>query len=69
MKDFLELYDFSTDELNEMLVLSTDLKKLYKSGKRDLCLAGKTLAMQLVQLQFPKHLLRLRLYGQSQIRQ
>jgi ornithine carbamoyltransferase len=45
MKDFLELYDFSTDELNEMLVLSTDLKKLYKSGKRDLCLAGKTLAM------------------------
>jgi ornithine carbamoyltransferase len=31
--------------LNELLDLSASLKKLYKSGKRDLCLAGKVLAM------------------------
>jgi len=31
--------------LQELLDLSIQLKKLYKSGGRDLCLAGKALAM------------------------
>jgi len=41
----LSINDCSTKELNELLDLSASLKKLYKSGKRDLCLAGKVLAM------------------------
>ncbi|MFA5238918.1 MAG: ornithine carbamoyltransferase [Phycisphaerae bacterium] len=45
MKHFLSINDCSTKELNELLDLSASLKKLYKSGKRDLCLAGKVLAM------------------------
>jgi len=45
MKNFLSLQDFSTEQLQELLDLSIQLKKLYKSGGRDLCLAGKALAM------------------------
>lgn len=45
MKSFLSITDCTTDELNELLTLSTDLKALYKSGKRDTGLTGKVLAM------------------------
>lgn len=45
MKSFLAIRDFSTEELMDMLDLSIRLKKLYKSGGRDVCLAGKVLAM------------------------
>jgi len=45
MKDFLSISDCSTEQLKELLELSAELKKLYKAGSRDLCLAGKTLAM------------------------
>jgi len=45
MKNFLCINDCSVDLLKELLQQSSTLKKLYKSGGRDLCLAGKTLAM------------------------
>ncbi len=45
MKSFLTIRDCTTDQLNELLTISHELKKLYKSGRRDLCLAGKSLAM------------------------
>ncbi len=45
MKHFLSIDRCTTDELVELLELSAKLKKLYKKGKRDLCLTGKTLAM------------------------
>jgi len=45
MQDFLAISECSTDELNTLLEESRSLKALYKSGRRDLCLAGKTLAM------------------------
>lgn len=45
MEDFLAISDCSSDELNGLLVESRSLKALYKSGRRDLCLAGKNLAM------------------------
>jgi ornithine carbamoyltransferase len=45
MKHFLSISDCSADELNELLDLSSSLKKLYKTGGRDVCLAGKVLAM------------------------
>ena len=45
MKNFISINDCSAEELRELLDLSTSLKKLYKSGGRDLCLAGKVLAM------------------------
>ena len=45
MKDFLSIHDCSASQLKELLQLSGELKKLYKAGGRDLCLAGKTLAM------------------------
>ena len=45
MEDFLSINNCSTPRLQELLDLSAELKKLYKNGKRDLCLAGKTLAM------------------------
>jgi len=37
--------DFSAEKLNELLEESILLKKLYKASDRNLCLAGKTLAM------------------------
>ncbi len=45
MENFLSIHDCSVSQLNELLRLSGELKKLYKNGGRDLCLAGKTLAM------------------------
>ena len=45
MENFLAISDCSTDELNELLELSADLKELYKSGGQDTCLKGKSLAM------------------------
>jgi ornithine carbamoyltransferase len=45
MKDFLSLLDYSSEQLTQLLSLSAELKQLYRSGRRQLCLAGKTLAM------------------------
>ncbi len=45
MKSFLSIRDCTPDQLRELLDLSISLKKFYKSGNRDLCLTGKTLAM------------------------
>ncbi|NLK40436.1 MAG: ornithine carbamoyltransferase [Planctomycetes bacterium] len=45
MKSFLTIRDCTTEQLNELLAISHNLKKLYKNGGRDLCLAGKVLAM------------------------
>jgi len=45
MNDFIAISDCSTQELHELLDDSSSLKAFYKSGGRDLCLAGKTLAM------------------------
>ncbi len=45
MKDFLSISDCTAEELGELLNLSSQLKRLYKSGSRDTCLAGKVLAM------------------------
>ncbi len=45
MKNFLSISDCSAEQLSELLELSGELKKLYKSSGRDLCLSGKTLAI------------------------
>jgi ornithine carbamoyltransferase len=45
MKDFISINDFYAGQLKDLLAESSRLKKLYKSGGRDLCLTGKTLAM------------------------
>ena len=45
MKSFLTIRDCDLGQLNELLELSGQLKRLYKTGGRDLCLAGKVLAM------------------------
>ncbi|MHC4122244.1 MAG: ornithine carbamoyltransferase [Planctomycetota bacterium] len=45
MKDFICIKDCSAGELKELLGESVELKKLYKSGGRDLCLVGKNLVM------------------------
>jgi len=45
MKSFLSIRDCTTDELQSLLNLSAELKAIYKSGRRDLCLSGKVLAM------------------------
>lgn len=45
MRHFLSLKDFTKQEIEEMITLSLDIKKNHKSGKRDLLLNGKTLAM------------------------
>jgi ornithine carbamoyltransferase len=45
MKHFLAISDCSTEQLLELLDESSSLKAFYKSGRRDLCLAGKALAM------------------------
>jgi ornithine carbamoyltransferase len=45
MKDFLSINDCSPEQLEELLALSSELKKLYVGGGRDLCLSGKSLAM------------------------
>jgi ornithine carbamoyltransferase len=45
MDDFLAIGDCSTEELLDLLEESGSLKASYKSGRRDLCLSGKVLAM------------------------
>jgi len=45
MKHFLCISDCSAEDLNDLLDLSNSLKKLYKTGGRDVCLPGKVLAM------------------------
>ena len=45
MKDFIAICNCSVPELHELLAESSSLKAFYKLGGRDLCLAGKTLAM------------------------
>jgi ornithine carbamoyltransferase len=45
MEDFLAISECSVPELHELLAESSSLKAVYKSGRRDLCLTGKTLAM------------------------
>src|SRR5512136_937934 len=45
MNDFLAISDCSTRELEDLLEESRSLKAFYRAGKRDLCLAGRTLAM------------------------
>ena len=45
MKDFITINSCGIEELKELLEISFDLKKTYKAGGRDLCLAGKNLAM------------------------
>ena len=45
MKDFLSIKDCPAGQLTELLSLAAELKKVYRTGGRDLCLAGKTLAM------------------------
>ena len=45
MKHFIEIESCTPEQLKELLKESSKLKKLHKSGKRDLCLVGKTLAM------------------------
>ena len=45
MKDFISIDSCTTQQLTELLDLSSELKQLYKNGGRDLCLAGKNLVM------------------------
>jgi len=45
MKHFLTIIDCTTEQLNELLELSSQLKSLYKSGGSDPCLLDKTLVM------------------------
>jgi len=45
MKDFISIAGCTVEQLRELLAESAELKALYKSGGRDLCLAGKSLAM------------------------
>ena len=45
MKHFLCISDCSAEDLNDLLTESISLKKLYKTGGRDLCLVCKVLAM------------------------
>ena len=45
MNKFLSISDCATQDLKDLLVLSSQLKSLYKSGGKDLCLNGKTLVM------------------------
>jgi len=45
MNKFLSIFECTTGELHELMALTVELKQLYKSGGRDLCLNGKTLIM------------------------
>jgi len=45
MKHFISINDCTEQELWELLELSAGLKRLYRDGRRDLCLTGKVLAM------------------------
>ena len=45
MKNFLSINECSCEQLKELLEESSKLKQLYKTGGRDLCLSGKSMAM------------------------
>ena len=45
MDNFLSINSCTSEQLLELLEISLELKQLYKSGQRDLCLTGKILAM------------------------
>jgi len=45
MNDFISIRGTKLEDLKNLLQLSADLKNIYKSGKRDLCLPGKNLVM------------------------
>ncbi len=45
MKDFISIDKCSAEQIKELLAESSELKKFYKTGNRDLCLAGKNLVM------------------------
>jgi ornithine carbamoyltransferase len=45
MKDFVCINDCPAEQLKDLLQECSELKRLYKSGKRNLCLSGKNLAM------------------------
>ena len=45
VKHFIEIEDYSIEELRLLLEMSAELKDLYRSGGRDTPLAGKTMAM------------------------
>ncbi len=44
-KHFISIEDYTSDQLHLLLDQSAQLKKLYRSGGRDLCLTGKTMVM------------------------
>ena len=45
MKHFLSIIDCTTEQLDELLEISAQLKSLYKNGGSDRCLSDKTLVM------------------------
>ncbi len=45
MKDFISISVCEAEELKELLAESASLKKLYKGGRREVCLTGKALVM------------------------
>jgi len=45
VKHFIQIEDYSIEELQFLLQISVELKALYQKGDRDTCLAGKTMAM------------------------
>jgi ornithine carbamoyltransferase len=45
IKHFLSIEDYTSDELRLLLDQTVQLKQLYRDGGRDLCMAGKTMAM------------------------
>jgi len=45
MNDFISINSCDVKNLYELLELSSQLKEMYKASERDLCLAGKTLAL------------------------
>jgi len=45
VKHFLSIEDYTTEELQQLLELTVELKKLYKGGESDNCLAGKCMVV------------------------
>lgn len=45
VKHFLSIEDYTTEELQQLLELTVELKKLYKGGGNDNCLAGKCMVV------------------------
>ncbi len=45
VKHFIEIEDYSIEELQLLLIMSAELKDLYRSGGRDACLTGKMMVM------------------------